>query len=139
MHSAPSVAASDHRPDPGRLRRQRAKGCRGFKQSVWVARDLRNRGKLPKLVLINAYGKGGVNDDLIRFALKVFVDAARSYPDRIKLLDWVKHSLPHHKIETAPGAWFLPVSSIRTSRARKPRRPSSPRSCRVACRRSPPS
>jgi hypothetical protein len=112
-----------------------AKGCRGFKQSVWVARDLRNRGKLPKLVLINAYGNGGVNDDLIRFALKVlgpkrtlvlvtaydadtghppapdtdvFVDAARRYPDRIKLLDWVKYSLPHHKIEPAPGAWFLP-------------------------------
>jgi hypothetical protein len=38
----------------------------------------------------------------------VFVDAARSYPDRIKLLDWVKYSLPHHKIEPAPGAWFLP-------------------------------
>ena len=48
-----------------------AKGCRGFKQSVWVARDLRNRGVLPRLILINAYGNGGVNDDLIKFALKV--------------------------------------------------------------------
>jgi hypothetical protein len=112
-----------------------AKGCRGFKQSVWVARDLRNRGKLPRLILINAYGNGGVNDDLIKFALKVIgpkgtlvlvtaydadtghppapdtdviVNAARAHPDRIELLDWVKYSLPHHKVEPAPGAWFLP-------------------------------
>jgi hypothetical protein len=112
-----------------------AKGCRGFKQSIWVARDLRNRGELPKLILINAYGNGGVNDDLIRFALKVIgpkrtlvlvtaynadtgeapapdtdvlVRAAKEHPDQIKLLDWVKYSLPHHKVEPAPGAWFLP-------------------------------
>jgi hypothetical protein len=112
-----------------------AKGCRGFKQSIWVARDMRNRGVLPRLVLVNAYGNGGVNDDLIRFALKVLgpkrtlvlvtaydadtghppapdtdvlVNAARRYPDRIRLLDWVRYSLPHHKVEPAPGAWFLP-------------------------------
>ena len=112
-----------------------AKGCRGFKQSVWVARDLRNQDKLPKLILINAYGNGGVNNDLIKFALKVIgpkrtlvlvtaydadtghppapdtdvlVQAAKDHPDQIKLLDWVKYSLPHHKVEPAPGAWFLP-------------------------------
>ena len=112
-----------------------AKGCRGFKQSIWVARDLRNRDILPRLVLINAYGNGGVNKDLIRFALKVIgpkrtlvlvtaynadtgeppapdtdvlVEAAEEHPDQIKLLDWVKYSLPHHKVEPAPGAWFLP-------------------------------
>jgi hypothetical protein len=112
-----------------------AKGCRGFKQSVWVARDLRNRGILPRLILINAYGNGGVNDDLIKFALKVIgprrtlvlvtaynadtgeppapdtevlVQAAKDHPDQIKLLDWVRYSLPHHKVEPAPGAWFLP-------------------------------
>jgi MYXO-CTERM domain-containing protein len=112
-----------------------AKGCRGFKQSVWVARDLRNRDELPKLILINAYGNGGVNNDLIKFALKVIgpkrtlvlvtaydadtghppapdtdvlVRAAKDHPDQIKLLDWVKYSLPHHKVEPAPGAWFLP-------------------------------
>jgi MYXO-CTERM domain-containing protein len=112
-----------------------AKGCRGFKQSVWVARDLRNQDKLPKMILINAYGNGGVNDDLIKFALKVIgpkrtlvlvtaydadtghppapdtdvlVRAAKDHPDQIKLLDWVKYSLPHHKVEPAPGAWFLP-------------------------------
>jgi hypothetical protein len=112
-----------------------AKGCRGFKQSIWIARDLRNRGELPKLILINAYGNGGVNDDLIKFALKVIgpkrtlvlvtaynadtgeapapdtdvlVRAAKEHPDQIKLLDWVKYSLPHHKVEPAPGAWFLP-------------------------------
>ncbi len=112
-----------------------AKGCRGFKQSIWVARDLRNQDKLPKLILINAYGNGGVNDELINFALKVIgpkrtlvlvtaydadtgappapdtdvlVKAAKDHPDQIKLLDWVKYSLPHHKVEPAPGAWFLP-------------------------------
>jgi hypothetical protein len=112
-----------------------AKGCRGFKQSVWVARDLRNRGVLPRLILINAYGNGGVNSDLIRFALKVigpkrtlvlvtaynadtgeppapdtnvFFQAARDHPDQIKLLDWVRYSLPHHKVDPAPGAWFIP-------------------------------
>ena len=112
-----------------------AKGCRGFKQSVWVARDLRNRGILPKLILINAYGNGGVNDDLIKFALKVigpkrtlvlvtaydadtgnppapdtevFVRAAKEHPDQIKLLDWVRYSLPHHRTDPSPGAWFLP-------------------------------
>jgi hypothetical protein len=112
-----------------------AKGCRGFKQAVWVARDLRNRGDLPKLILINSYGNGGVNDDLIKFALKVIgpnrklvlvtaydadtghppapdtdvlVKAAKDHSDQVKLLDWVKYSLPHHKVEPAPGAWFLP-------------------------------
>jgi hypothetical protein len=112
-----------------------AKGCRGFKQAVWVARDMRNRNVLPKLILINSYGNGGVNDDLIKFALKVIgpkrelvlvtaydadtghppapdtnvlVKGAEDHPDQIKLLDWVKYSLPHHKVEPAPGAWFLP-------------------------------
>ena len=110
-------------------------GCRGFKQSVWVARDLRNQDKLPHLVLINAYGNGGVNPDLIDFALKVLgphrvlglitaynadtgeapapdtdviVQAAEDHPDQIKLLDWVNYSLPHHFVEPEPGAWFLP-------------------------------
>src|SRR3954453_4842642 len=112
-----------------------AKGCRGFKQSIWVARDLRNRGILPRLILINAYGNGGVNDDLIKFALKVIgpkrtlvlvtaynadtgeppapdtdvlFQAAKDHPGQIKVLDWVAYSLPHHKVEPAPGAWFLP-------------------------------
>ena len=110
-------------------------GCRGFNHSIWVARDLRNQDELPKLTLINAYGNGGVNDGLINFALKVIgpkrtlvlvtaydadtgappapdtdvlVKAAKDHPDQIKLLDWVKYSLPHHKVEPAPGAWFLP-------------------------------
>jgi LPXTG-motif cell wall-anchored protein len=112
-----------------------AKGCRGFKQSVWVARDLRNAGKLPRVVVMYGYGNGGVNDDLIKFALKVLgpqrtlvlvtaydadtghppapdtdvlVKAAQEHPDRIKLLDWVKYSLPHHQADPEPGAWFLP-------------------------------
>jgi len=112
-----------------------AKGCRGFRQSVWVARDLRNRGILPRLVLTNAYGNHGVDQDLIKFALNVLgpkrtlalvtaynadtgaapapdtdqlFEAERLHPDQIKLLDWVRYSLPHHRVEPAPGAWFLP-------------------------------
>jgi hypothetical protein len=112
-----------------------AKGCRGFRQSVWVARDMRNRGVLPKMVLFNAYGNNGVTEELIRFALKVIgpdrklilvtaynadtgeapapdtdvlVEAARRYPDRIELLDWVEYSLPHHFVDPEPGAWFTP-------------------------------
>ena len=112
-----------------------ALGCRGFKQSIWVARDMRNRGVLPKLILFNAYGNGGVNDDLIKYALKVIgpnrtlvlvtaynadtgeppapdtdviVKAAKDHPDQIKLLDWVAYSLPHHSVEPTPGAWFIP-------------------------------
>jgi MYXO-CTERM domain-containing protein len=112
-----------------------ARGCRGFKQAIWIARDMRNRGVLPKLILVNSYGNGGIDDDLIKFALKVIgpkrtlvlvtaydadtghppapdtdvlVQAAKDHPDQIKLLDWVKYSLPHHKIDPEPGAWFLP-------------------------------
>jgi hypothetical protein len=112
-----------------------ARGCRGFKQAIWIARDMRNRGVLPRLILINSYGNGGVNDDLIKFALKVIgpkrklglitaydadtgeppapdtdvlVKAAEDHPDQIELLDWVKYSLPHHKVDPEPGAWFLP-------------------------------
>jgi hypothetical protein len=112
-----------------------AKGCRGFKQAIWIARDMRNRGVLPRLILVNCYPNGGVNRDLIKFALKVIgpkrtlvlvtaynadtgeapapdtdvvVQASRDHPDQIKLLDWVKYSLPHHKVDPAPGAWFLP-------------------------------
>jgi LPXTG-motif cell wall-anchored protein len=112
-----------------------ARGCRGFKQAIWIARDMRNRGVLPKLILVNSYGNGGIDDDLIKFALKVIgpkrtlalvtaydadtghppapdtdvlVKAARDHPDQIKLLDWVRYSLPHHEVDPAPGAWFLP-------------------------------
>ncbi len=112
-----------------------ARGCRGFKQAVWIARDMRNRGVLPRLVLINSYGNGGVNEGLIKFALKVIgpkrtlalvtsynadtgappapdtdviEQAARDHPRQIKLLDWVRYSLPHHRTDPAPGAWFLP-------------------------------
>jgi hypothetical protein len=140
-HGPPPVAIGDSTmllpiPDLTRVGFDvNAKGCRGFKQSVWVARDLRNRGILPKLILINAYGNGGVNNDLIKFALKVIgpkrklvlvtaydadtghppapdtnviFDAAKRHPDQIKVLNWVKHSLPHHRADPAPGAWFLP-------------------------------
>src|SRR5262249_44695518 len=80
-------------------------------------------------------GNGGVNPDLIKFALKVIgpqrklvlvtaydadtghppapdtdviKQAGRDHPDQVKVLDWVKFSLPHHKPDPEPGSWFLP-------------------------------
>ena len=112
-----------------------AKGCRGFKQAVWVARDMRNRGVLPRLILINSYGNGGVDPGLIKFALKVIgpkrtlalvtaydadtghppapdtdviVQAARVHPDQIKLLDWVKYSLPPPQGRSCTGCLVPP-------------------------------
>jgi hypothetical protein len=112
-----------------------ARGCRGFKEAVEVAAKLKRKHRLPHLVLINSYGNGGVNPTLIQDALAtigpkrvlglitaynadtghppapdtgVLFKAAKRYPHRIFVLDWVKHSLPHHKAEPKPGAWFLP-------------------------------
>ena len=108
-----------------------AKGCRGFRQSVRVARQLRKQHRLPHLVVINSYGNKGVDEEMIRFALKVLgpkrvlglittydadtgaapapdtevlFAAAENYPNRIAVLDWVAFSLPHHQA----GDWFLP-------------------------------
>jgi hypothetical protein len=112
-----------------------ARGCRGFKEAVEVAAKLKRKGRLPHLVMINSYGNGGVNPDLIKFALatlgpkrvlglitaynadtghppapdtNVLFQARRAYSHRVLVLDWVKYSLPHHFIEPTPGAWFLP-------------------------------
>src|SRR4051794_13379549 len=112
-----------------------ARGCRGFKEAVDVAAKLRRKHRLPHLVLINSYGNGGVNPTLIQDALKtlgpkrvlglitaynadtghppapdtdVLLRAARQYPHRGLVLDWVKYSRPHHSVEPSPGAWFLP-------------------------------
>ena len=112
-----------------------ARGCRGFKESVNIARRLKGKGRLPHLVMINAYGNGGVNPGLIDEALgvlgrkrvlglvtaynadtgappapdtDVLFKAARQHRHQIFVLDWVKYSLPHHATEPTPGAWFLP-------------------------------
>jgi hypothetical protein len=112
-----------------------ARGCRGFKESINIAARLKRKHKLPHLVMINAYGNGGVNPGLITRALKVLgkkrvlglitaynadtghppapdtdilFKSARRYPHRIFVLDWVKYSRPHHKAEPKVGAWFLP-------------------------------
>jgi hypothetical protein len=112
-----------------------ARGCRGFKESVEVATKLRRREQLPHLVLINAYGNGGVNPGLIGNALKVLgkkrvlglitaynadtgeppapdtdilFQAEEAHPDQVFVLDWVRHSRRHHTAEPTPGAWFLP-------------------------------
>jgi hypothetical protein len=112
-----------------------ARGCRGFREAVNIARKLKAKHHLPHLVLINAYGNGGVNPGLISEALDVLgpkrvlglitaynadtgeppapdtdvlFKAAKQYPHRIFVLDWVKYSLPHHAVEPTPGAWFVP-------------------------------
>jgi len=112
-----------------------ARGCRGFKEAINIARRLKAKGRLPHLVMINAYGNGGVNPGLISEALgvlgpkrvlglvtaydadtghppapdtDVIFNAAKRYPRRIFVLDWVKYSLSHHAAEPTPGAWFLP-------------------------------
>jgi hypothetical protein len=112
-----------------------ARGCRGFKEAVNIARKLKAKGHLPHLVLINSYGNGGVNPGLISEALDVLgkqrvlglitaynadtghppapdtdvlFKAARQYPHRIFVLDWVRYSRSHHAAEPTPGAWFLP-------------------------------
>jgi hypothetical protein len=112
-----------------------ARGCRGFKEAVNIARKLKAKHHLPHLVMINSYGNGGVNPGLISEALDVLgkrrvlglltaynadtghppapdtdvlFKAARQYPHRIFVLDWVKYSRSHHAAEPTPGAWFLP-------------------------------
>jgi hypothetical protein len=112
-----------------------ARGCRGFREAVNIARKLKAKHHLPHLVLINAYGNGGVNPGLISETLDVLggkrvlglvteydadtghppapdtdvlFKAARQYPHRIIVLDWVKYSRSHHKAEPIAGAWFLP-------------------------------
>jgi hypothetical protein len=112
-----------------------ARGCRGFREAVNIARKLKSKHHLPHLVLINAYGNGGVNPTLIQDALDVLgkrrvlglvteynadtghppapdtdilFKAARQFPHRIFVLDWVKYSRGHHAAEPTPGAWFLP-------------------------------
>ena len=112
-----------------------ARGCRGFREAVNIAAKLNAKHRLPHLVLINAYGNGGVNPHLISEALRVLgkqralglitaynadtghppapdtdvlFKAARQYPHRIFVLDWVTYSRSHHAAEPKPGAWFLP-------------------------------
>src|SRR5919197_1911592 len=48
-----------------------ARGCRGFRESINIAARMKRKHKLPHLVMINAYGNGGVNPRLITEALKV--------------------------------------------------------------------
>jgi hypothetical protein len=112
-----------------------ARGCRGLREAINVARKLRAKHHLPHLVLTNAYGNGGVNPTLIQDALSVLgkrrvlgliteynadtghppapdtdmlFKAARQHPHRIFVLDWVRYSRSHHAAEPKPGAWFLP-------------------------------
>jgi hypothetical protein len=112
-----------------------ARGCRGILESLGVAGKLRDKGRLPHLVLINGYANGGVSqkqiDELIGAVgrghvivllteynadtgkapapdtRELFV-ARKRYPHRIAVLDWVRYSRPHHFPDPMPDAWFLP-------------------------------
>jgi hypothetical protein len=111
------------------------RGCRGFRESLNVAAKLRAKHHLPHLVLMNGYANGGAGAKLIADALSVIgkshvlglvteynadtghppapdtnvlFQAARQYPHRIFVLDWVRFSRAHHAADPAPGAWFLP-------------------------------
>ena len=111
-----------------------ARGCRGFLEAIGVAQKLRKRHRLPHLVLIAAYGNGGVNPNLIKLALRtigpsrvlalvtsynadtgaapapdtgILFKARRQHPNQVLVLDWVRHSLRHHVAEPEPGAWFI--------------------------------
>src|SRR3954453_24020909 len=48
-----------------------ARGCRGFREAVNIARKLKAKHHLPALVMINAYGNGGGNAGLTSEALAV--------------------------------------------------------------------
>jgi hypothetical protein len=111
------------------------RGCRGFRESLNVAAKLNAKHHLPHLVLMNGYANGGAGDKLIADALSVIgkshvlglvteynadtghppapdtdvlFKAAHQYKHRIFVLDWVTYSRSHHRVEPAPGAWFLP-------------------------------
>ena len=112
-----------------------ARGCRGFREAVNTIAKLKDKHHLPHLVLINAYGNGGVNPGLIAEALGVLgktrvlglitaydadtgkppapdtdilFKSARQYPHRVFVLDWVKYSRSHHAADPKPNAWFDP-------------------------------
>ena len=111
-----------------------ARGCRGFKESVDVAAALKRQGQLPHLVLVNAYGNGGVNPDLMNRMLGVLgpkrvlglvtaynadtghppapdtgllFKTVHEHPHQVFVLNWVKYSLPHHVADPNPAAWFI--------------------------------
>ena len=63
-------------------------------------------GRKRELVLVTAYDADTGEPPAPH--TDVLVRAARDHPEQIKLLDWVRYSLPHHKVDPAPGAWFLP-------------------------------
>jgi hypothetical protein len=112
-----------------------ARGCRGFLEAINIAERIKRKHKLPHLVLTNAYGNGGVNPKLIADMLRVLgprrvlvlvtsydadtgkppapdtielFHAQSQYPNRIAVLNWVRYSLPHHKTDPKPDAWFEP-------------------------------
>jgi hypothetical protein len=137
-----------------------ARGCRGFKESINIAARQKRKHQLPHLVLINAYGNGGVNPGLISRALDVLgrkrvlglvtaynadtghppapdtdvlFKAARQYPHRIFVLDWSPTAAP----TTRPSPRPAPGSYLTSSTPTTPAPPPTPSSWLRRCRSRP--
>jgi lysophospholipase L1-like esterase len=119
---SPMLLALDPLADKGY--RANARGCRQYPEGLALLRDLRDRDKLPRLVVIALGSNGVITKDNIHDALNIVgkkrmlglvtpresgggagADAglvraeARKHKNRTVLLDWVKYSSGH-------PAWF---------------------------------
>jgi hypothetical protein len=103
-----------------------ARGCRGFQEGLALVRKRRARGRLPHLVVIALGADHGISRREIRTALRLLGPervlglvtprelgggsgrdadnvrwAGRAYPNRVRLVDWVKAS-------RGKRGWFQP-------------------------------
>jgi hypothetical protein len=112
-----------------------ARGCRGMGEAIDLMAKLRDRGRLPHLVVVAVYSNGGIRLRNVDEALDILgprrvlalvteynaengrraardtgtvFKARRLHRKQIAVLDWVDYSRPHHAAEPVPGAWFLP-------------------------------
>lgn len=105
--------------------RANARGCRQYPEALALMRDLRDHGRLPRLVILELGSNGYVTKDNVHDALNIVgkrgivalvtpreaagegthdIDLIRREAHdhkRIRLLDWVKFSAGH-------SAWFQP-------------------------------
>ena len=93
-----------------------ARGCRGFADGVGILASRRRAGTLPRVVVLALGANGSTNAGLISHALRVvgrrrilalvtprnqpggaaaMRRAAARFPDRVLLVDWVRHSARH--------------------------------------------
>ena len=158
--ATPTMLLPDPRPDPGRASTSTPRAAAASSRASGSRATCATRDKLPKLILINAYGNGGVNDepDQVRAQGDRTEADARSWsppttpdtgapararhrrarkggegpsrPDQAARLGQV-HACPTTRRSRRPAPGSCPTSSIRTSRApRAYARTSSRRCCR---------